>query len=126
MASYDIHQQANESEEDHLIRLLAYADEWVFDINEKDIPKEGAAMSVYELFLEIQNMGISQLEDEYASLLKSKYYCSNTFNGYYCRARCCIMEKEICLREERKKWLDELLSQHFNVHKNPDGSVVLT
>lgn len=126
MAPYDILPRHNESEEDHLYRLMGNIIHWVFDIEEKDVPNEPNAKALYQMYKKINEMPTKEIQNEYEELIDSADYKSQEMRGCWCRTWCAVAEWELHLRDERKEWIDSLLRKSFNVHKNPDGSVVLT
>lgn len=125
MAAFNIKREANETEMDHLFRLMGHATSWVFTMDPKEIPDEPNAKAIYNMFLGIRDMPTRELSTELHELLDTADYRSQEMRGSWCRTWCKIAEKELEMREEQKQFVENLLKENFTVKHNADGSVLL-
>ena len=100
----DFSKREGETEEDYMYRMLGSAPSWIYKVENADtLPEQGVVRNIWNMYINIKNMPIDELEDEYFDNLYGCCHVSQSIDGAWCRTWNLLAREEIRLREESEE-----------------------
>jgi hypothetical protein len=98
---FDFSKLEGETEDDYMYRMLGSCITWIYQVQNSDtLPQDKVVRHIWNMYINIKNMPIDQLEDIYFDNIYSDEYRSHDKGGAWCRTWCRLAQEEIRLREE--------------------------